>query len=151
MFIQNRVYTSKDDLSSPLVRLIPYWVSARKPCWMSRSLECAIQRVNTCRSKIDAVGTGGVKAWHSARGLGAPRIQGWARDPRFPAQPGHHAIVSTMCEHVGRPLRPLIGRARMRANHRFLPGVMVAVGASTIPPGLFLCQWTPQDCKVRCP
>src|SRR5262249_12068440 len=66
-----------------------------------------------------------------------PGIQGLARDTDLPTQVCDQAVVPLMCEHLADPLRPLLGRARMRTNHRFLPGAVVDMAHLPYAPGRF--------------
>ena len=86
-----------------------------------------MKTVKTCRQSYGVIGgaeQGGVKAKRSARGVATPGIHGRTRDASGAAKLGNDAVVPTMGKQSGCQLRPLLGRAKMRANHRFLPGVL---------------------------
>lgn len=76
--------------------------------------------------------------------LVAPGIEGLPWNLGLPAQLRDHAVFALVCQHPGRPLRPLSGRAKMRLTHRVLPGSTVVGGTSTIAPGsLFVREQGP--------
>jgi YD repeat-containing protein len=81
------------------------------------------------------------------RGLGTPRIQGRARNTVRTAETGDKTVSVRVCQHHGRPLRPLLGRATMRVNHRFLPGGWRLHYNHTTR--VFFCQLTCPNCKVK--
>ena len=100
------------------------------------------QDVTSASSGNEGQGVGRKVRQQDLASLVAPGVEGRAGNVMLSAELGHDAIISVMGEQESCPLCSLVGRARMRLTHWVLPGWLVVVGTSTIPPG--------SDCVCGC-